>query len=116
MITNRSHQGTPARSAAARAGGHLGRLVAVLAAVSCGLLASVAAVPAAFAMPVPPPGGQYGPAPVTPATTTHVIITGGMAGWQIALIALGAALVAACAAVVLDRARSARRSPSVTTA
>ena len=38
-----------------------------------------------------------------------------MAGWQITLIALGAALVAATAAVVLDRARAARRSASATT-
>jgi hypothetical protein len=32
-----------------------------------------------------------------------------MAGWQIALIAAGAALLAAAAAVLLDRARHARR-------
>jgi hypothetical protein len=32
-----------------------------------------------------------------------VVTTGGMAGWQIALIAVGAALVAAAAAVFLDR-------------
>jgi hypothetical protein len=39
-----------------------------------------------------------------------VITTGGMAGWQITLIALAAALVAATTAVVADRARTARRS------
>jgi hypothetical protein len=36
---------------------------------------------------------------------------GGMTGWQIALIAIGAALLAATVAVLLDRARTARRNP-----
>ena len=39
-----------------------------------------------------------------------------MAGWQITLIALGAALVAAIAAVLLDRALAARRAASATIA
>ena len=38
-----------------------------------------------------------------------------MPGWQIALIAVGAALLAATAAVLLDRSRMARK-PHVTTA
>jgi hypothetical protein len=37
-----------------------------------------------------------------------------MPGWQIALIALAAALVAAAAAVFLDRARGSRRGVSTT--
>jgi hypothetical protein len=37
-----------------------------------------------------------------------VAAAGGMPGWQITLIALGAALVAAIAAVLLDRALTAR--------
>jgi len=41
-----------------------------------------------------------------------VITTGGMAGWQITLIALGAALVAATATVLLDRVRAAHRAAS----
>jgi hypothetical protein len=39
-----------------------------------------------------------------------------MPGWQIALIAVGAALVTAIAAVILDRMLAARRSASSTTA
>ena len=39
-----------------------------------------------------------------------------MAGWQIALIALGAALVAAITAVIVDRTLATRRSASSTTA
>jgi len=38
----------------------------------------------------------------------------GMPGWQITLIALGAALAAAVVAVLLDRARAARRHRAAT--
>ena len=46
-----------------------------------------------------PPSGARDPAPAA-----GVVPAGGMPGWQITLIALGAALVAATAAVLLDRA------------
>jgi hypothetical protein len=42
-----------------------------------------------------------------------VISTGGMAGWQVALIAVGAALTAA---VLLDRKLASRRSATAMTA
>ena len=38
----------------------------------------------------------------------HTVVTGGMPGWQITLIAIGAALLASVFAVFLDRARMAR--------
>jgi len=41
----------------------------------------------------------------------HTVVIGGMPGWQIALIALGAALLAATAAVAVYRAWTARRKP-----
>ena len=105
---------TPARTARAR----LGRLTAVLAAITGSLLVTAAGVPAAFARPVPPPGGSYRPVPAgpVPATIIRVITTGGMAGWQIALIAIGAALVAAAAAIVLDRTLAGRRGVTTTSA
>jgi hypothetical protein len=92
-----------------------GRIIAALAAVTGGLLGWAAAVPAASAatIPVPDPGGAYGPAPV-PAGSTAQVITAGMPGWQIILIAVAAALVAATAAVFLDRARASRQSASAT--
>ena len=62
---------------------------------------------------VPGPGGAYGGTPVAPVRAPTVVGTGGMAGWQITLIALGAALVASTLAVLLDRALSARRAASV---
>jgi hypothetical protein len=43
-----------------------------------------------------------------------VVTASGMPGWQITLIALGAALVAGTAAVLLDRTRAARRAASAT--
>ena len=107
------HPGTYPLTAARKARARFGRLTAVLAAITCSLLGSIAVVPAAFARPVPPPGGSYDPGAPVPATIIHVITTGGMAGWQITLIALAAALLAATTAVFADRARTARRSVTV---
>jgi hypothetical protein len=116
MYAHPSRQGTHPPVAARKAGIRLRRLAGVLAAVTCGLLASAAIVPAAaFAMAPSGGGGTTGVAPV-PATTIRVITAGGMPGWQIALIALGAALVAAAAAVLLDRAMAGHRAAAPTTA
>jgi hypothetical protein len=88
-------------------------LIGILAAGACALLALAAASPAlAQTISVP----HYGPpASVVPAQV-HTVIAAGMPGWQITLIALAAALGAATVAVVLDRARAARRAASATTA
>jgi len=102
-----SHLRAAARQAAARPR----RLAAALAAVACALLAS-ALVPAASAqelMPDPPTGAPQAP---VPAPAAPVVTMGGMPGWQITLIAVGAALVTAVAAVFLDRVLAARRSAS----
>ena len=87
---------------------HIRRLAGVLAGLA-GVLLALGATPA-FAS-VPHPGGAAGDPPsVFPAPThTVTLVTGGMPGWQITLIAIGAALLAATAAVLLDRAWSARR-------
>jgi hypothetical protein len=86
----------------------LRRITAALAAAALGLLAWAAAAPAAFAQ-VLPPDDNYGP---VPATTVRVISAGGTPGWQITVIAVAAALTAAVAAVLLDRARASRRAAS----
>src|SRR5689334_3750981 len=97
MTTQLPHQRPRRWMATRKAGARLARLATVLAAVIASLLASLtAATPA-------------------PATTVRVISTGGMAGWQITLIALGAALAAA-AAVLLDRKLASRRGATATTA
>ena len=97
---------------ASKAGTRLRRVAATLAAVAAGLLASAAAIPAAFArdIPDPLPDGQYRPiypAPA-PASTGHAVnAAGGVTDWQIALITLGAALIAAAVTIVVARARAA---------
>jgi hypothetical protein len=79
------------------------RCLAVLAGLGGILLTLAAASPAALAVPPPPE-----PTPPVPVTV-HTVATGGMPGWQIILIAAGAALLAAAVAVLLDRARAARQ-------
>jgi hypothetical protein len=90
------------------AAGRLCRITAALAVAAGGVLAWAATVPAASASIIPVPGdGPYGP---VRAPAVRVITAGGMPGWQITLIALGAALAAAAAAVFLDRVRASHRS------
>jgi hypothetical protein len=115
MFTRIPRTGTHLRAAARHAVARPRRFAAALAAVTCALLAS-AVVPAASAAELvrDPPGG--GPLAPVPAPVIPVVTVGGMPGWQIILIAVGAALVAAIATVFLDRALAARRSASSTTA
>jgi len=71
----------------------------------------VAVTPAA-ARPGAIPGTEFRPSAPLPApvrTVTHTVVVGGMPIWQIALIAAGAALLAAALAVLADRALAARR-------
>jgi hypothetical protein len=103
------------------------RLTAVLGGLAGALLAFAAVAPAAFARPFPPrppgwdkhpppPPGHWTEAVMGPnragypsVSRVHTVVVGGMHGWQIALIAIGAALLAATVAVLLDRARAAHR-------
>lgn len=93
------------------------RYAACLAAMLAAAAASALAAPAAFATIVPPaPSGQTGPAGGTvtthPASTVHTVLVGGMPGWQIALIAAGAAVLAAALAVAADRLLARRANPA----
>ena len=103
------------------------RLTAALAGLAGALLAFAAVAPAALAQPFPPrpPGwDKHPPLPLghvagpvlgpnragyPPTSYVRTVVTGGMPGWQIALIAIGAALLAATVAVLLDHARAAHR-------
>jgi hypothetical protein len=119
MTAHPSRRETHPRATARKAAARLRRLAVALTAATCGLLASALIIPAASArtMMLPGPGGAGGTAPSIPAPATVPVVPGsGMAGWQITLIAIGAALVAATVAVLLDRARAARRSVSATSA
>ena len=112
MTTQRSHHRSRHWMATGMAGARLGRLATVLATVISGLLASAVAATAAFANPIPIGDGDTSPITPVPPGTVRVISTGGMAGWQVALIAVGAAL----AAVLLDRKLAGRRGVTATTA
>jgi hypothetical protein len=86
--------------------------VRVLAVFACTLLGLAASAPAAFAMRMEDPGGSPG-VPLTSKdpinTFSHTAVTGGMPGWQIAVIAAVATLLVATIAVVVHRVRSAHR-------
>ena len=91
------------------------RPVTRLAAAAVALLAGLLAAPAAFASNVPPPGTGDTSIPAAPAVV-HTVTVGGTPGWQIALFIVAAAALAAVFAVLLDRARSARRQQVATSA
>jgi len=99
---------------------HIRRITAVLGGLAAALLAC-GATPA-FARVMPPPGGFAPSAPVPaqiPALVrpvTHTVVVSGMPGWQIALIAVGAALLTAVLAVLAGRALAARRRTVATAA
>jgi hypothetical protein len=77
------------------------RSATVLTTLAAVLVAPAIDAPAAFAVRVPPPGLQNHSHAVP--NPTPAITVGGMPGWQIVLIAVGAALVAAMLAVLADR-------------
>ncbi len=104
----------------------LRRIAVVLAGLAAGLVAF--ATPAFAVLPVPGhvrvggaptadlpgviPGTEFRPSAPLPApvrTVTHTVVVSGMPGWQIALIAAGAALLGAAVAILAGRARAARR-------
>jgi hypothetical protein len=116
MTAHLSHRETHPRSTARQAAGRLRRLAVALTAAACGLLTSALIIPAASARTTMlPDPGNGGTIPATPPPgNAGVVPGGGMAGWQITLIAVGAALAAATVAVLLDRARAAHRSASAT--
>lgn len=86
---------------------HIRRIAGVLAGLAT-VLVAFAATPA-FAMTEPVieggGGGSVQPQHLAPIHT----VAGGMAGWQVTLIAVGAALLAATVAVLLDRGRATRQ-------
>ena len=94
------------------------RFAAVLPGMA-GALVAFGATPA-FAVHVPPPGSGSGvstsPVGTTAPVEVHTVVVGGMPGWQIALIAVVAALLAATVAVLADRSRNARRKAIAATA
>ena len=91
---------------------YLRRATAILAGLT-GLAATlvVSGAMPALARPEPPdPAGYVGATPPLTPTVTRTVVVGGMPGWQIILITVGAALLTAVVAVLADRARTAHRN------
>ena len=87
-------------------------LAAILAASACALLGLAVASPAmAMTSSLPHPG----PSVPQVAAQVHTVVAGGMPGWQITLIAAGAAVLTALLAVAADRAYTARRQVTAPT-
>ncbi len=83
------------------------RMACALAGLAAAVLASVTVASSAFAMEVPAPpdsGARVGAVP-----HIHTVTTGGMPGWQITLIALASAVLAAALAVTVEHVLAARR-------
>jgi hypothetical protein len=91
---------------------HIRRILATAATLVGTLLTFIATSSPASAMP--PPGDPTETVQAPPQV--HTIVTGGMPGWQIALIAVTTAVIAATTAVILDRARATRRGLPAPTA
>jgi hypothetical protein len=103
------------------------RSIRILTGLFAGVVVALAAgAPAALATTTPPPSPPPRLLPCSPTCAPglhivgpahiHAAVTGGMPGWQITLIAIGAALLAAAVALLLDRAWLARRQPTATAA
>ncbi|HXZ65887.1 MAG TPA: hypothetical protein VEH05_14185 [Streptosporangiaceae bacterium] len=90
------------------------RAARILTALAIATLVFGATGPAALAAAPLPEGGGGGPAYVSQQQATlRTLASGGMPGWQITLIAVAAALIAATLAVVADRAVAARHRSAV---
>ncbi len=102
------------------------RTSSVVLAISSSLLSFALFSPPAFALMVnfrsyadggaPSPVGRRSAVSQPGLTAVHTVVTGGMAGWLITLIAIGAALFTATVAVLMDRARAAHRRLTVAAA
>ena len=88
---------------------HIRRSAAVLAGLAGAMLAFAVPAFAQSAM-IPVSGGDATSGAQLPVPVqVRTIVAGGMPGWQIALIAVGAALIAAALAILADRMLASRR-------
>jgi hypothetical protein len=94
------------------------RSFSIVVAICSGVFGVTLFAPPALAFAtIPPPGGAAPTLlPHRYPTVVHSVVAGGMAGWQITLIGMGAALLAAMVAVLTDRARAAHRRVRVSAA
>jgi hypothetical protein len=95
-------------------------VVRALAALACTLLALAASAPAAFAMRTGLEGSGQSPLPLSNGknptytlTHAHTVVTGGIPGWQLAVIVIGAALLTMSIALIGHRVKAAHRDQVV---
>jgi hypothetical protein len=104
------------------------RMACTMAGLAGALLALTVTASAAFAYDLPPSGGGGNTTPAARPTLppgwnkhpplsalhagAHTAVVGGMPGWQITLIAIASAVLAAVLAVAVDRILTARRRVS----
>ncbi len=89
----------------------LGAVLASLAVIAVSFASSALASPSVVPVPGSGGGGAGPDGTPAPVTVVRTVAVGGMPGWQIALIAVVAALFTAIAAVLVERSRTARRRP-----
>jgi hypothetical protein len=97
---------------------HFHGALGVVVALASSLFGFVLFAPSAFALvmqPGPYASSSPGGIPTAPAAG-HAVASGGMAGWEVALIAVSAALAAAAFAVYTDRVHGPHRGLGVSTA
>lgn len=87
----------------------------VIIAMAASLLGVVLCSPSAFALVMHPVGSGSSPAVTPRPAAVNGLVVAGMAGWQVALIAIGTALFVATIAVITDRSRQSHRRVSVST-
>jgi hypothetical protein len=92
-------------------------VIGVVVTFACSMLGIALAAPAAFAMRLPASGGTSAAVSGQSAPiVAHTTPAGGMPGWEITLIAIGAAVLTATLAVLMDRSRVAHRRVGVSAA
>jgi hypothetical protein len=92
------------------------RCGAAIIAMATSLFSVVLWAPSAFALIGRPVGSGSSPALTPHPAPTHGLVTAGMAGWQVALIAIGSGLFVATFAVITARVRQSYRKVSVSAA
>jgi hypothetical protein len=103
-----SPQGSTSETLARKATVRRRRIIGFLIAATASLL-SLGLTGPAFAMTVAPGGSTQGPSIPVAAPAVKVISTG-VSTWQVALIAIGAALLGAAAVLLASRLRPAHRA------
>lgn len=95
---------------------YIRRAARLISTIAGSLLGLVFCAPSAFALPVGSVGSSSTLSDQPGPSAVHTVFTGGMAGWQIALIAVAAAVLTATVAVLTDRVRASHRQVRVSAA